>query len=234
MQVKKSKKADLERFRTIFLEIGAVVALCVCLVAFEWSSEDASISSLGDLTINEDVEEEMENTIQEEQEPEEPEPEPEPEPEQIIEELVIVENDVKVDDININSEADENTATATHVAAETLIIEEEEEVEPVQFAAVEEKPEFPGGDAALLKYIAENTKYPPIAKENGVSGKVYVEFVIDKTGSVTKVSVKRGVDPALDAEAIRVVKSIPKWKPGKQRGKAVPVTYMLPINFKLN
>ena len=213
MQVKKSPKADLDRFRIIFLEIGAVIALAVCFVAFEWSSEDASMGSLGDLTIDEVIEEEIDNTIQEEEQPEEPEPEPEPEPEQVIEELVIVEDDVKVDDININSEADEKTQTQVHIV-ETIEIEEEEEVEPVAFAAVENKPEYPGGDMALMKYLAENTKYPAIAKENNVSGKVFVQFVIDKTGAVTKVKVLRGVDPALDAEAVRVVKAMPAWKPG--------------------
>ena len=233
MQVKKSPKADLDRLRIIFLEIGAVVALAACLVAFEWSSEDASMGSLGDLTIDEVIEEEIDNTIQEEEQPEEPEPEPEPEPEQVIEELVIVEDDVKVDDININSEADEKTQTQVHIV-ETIEIEAEEEVEPVAFAAVENKPEYPGGDMALMKYLAENTKYPAIAKENGVSGRVFVQFVIDKTGAVTKVKVLRGVDPALDAEAVRVVKAMPSWKPGSQRGKAVPVTYQVPINFKLN
>ncbi len=233
MQVKKSEKADLERFRTIFLEIGAVVALAVCLVAFESGESKTDDALLNALTIDDVIEEEIDNTIQEEQQPEEPEPEPEPEPEQVIEELVIVEDDVEVADINLNSEADENTQTTVHIV-ETIEIEEEEEVEPVAFAAVENKPEFPGGEVALLKHVAENTKYPPIAKENGVSGRVFVQFVIDKTGAVTKVQVMRGVDPALDAEAIRVVKTLPKWKPGSQRGKPVPVTYVLPINFKLN
>ena len=232
MQVKKSPKADLDRFRIIFLEIGAVVALAACLVAFEWSSEDASMGSLGDLTIDEVIEEEIDNTIQEEEQPEEPEPEPEPEPEQIIEELVIVEDDVKVDDININSEADEKTQTQIHIV-ETIEVEEEEEVEPVAFAAVENKPEYPGGDMALMKYLAENTKYPAIAKENGVSGRVFVQFVIDKTGKVVDVTVPRGVDKSLDKEAVRVVKSMPNWKPGMKDGAPVKVRYTIPINFKL-
>ncbi len=233
MQVKKSKKADMERYRTIFLEIGAVLALAICLVAFESGESKTDNAMLSALTIDEVIEEEIDNTIQEEQQPEEPEPEPEPEPEQVIEELVIVEDDVEVADININSEADENTQTQIQIV-ETIEIEEEEEVAPVAFAAVENKPEYPGGDIELMKYLAQNTKYPPIAKENGVSGRVFVQFVIDKNGNVTQVKTLRGVDPALDAEAIRVVKSMPKWKPGSQRGKPVPVTYQVPINFKLN
>ncbi len=113
-------------------------------------------------------------------------------------------------------------------------IEIEEEVAPVAFAVVENKPEYPGGDIELMKYLAQNTKYPPSAKENGISGRVFVQFVIDKDGNVTQVKTLRGVDTALDAEAIRVVKSMPKWKPGSQRGNPVPVTYAVPINFKLN
>ena len=116
--------------------------------------------------------------------------------------------------------------------ADELVVDDDE-MEPISFSAVENKPEFPGGDVALMKYLAENTKYPTIAKENGISGRVFIQFVIDKTGAVTKVKVLRGVDPALDAEAIRVVKAMPSWKPGSQRGKEVPVTYQVPINFKL-
>lgn len=233
MQIKKSEKANLEQYRTMFLLIGIVLALSICLVAFESGQSETNDALLNALSVEDVIEEEIDNTIQEEQEPEEPEPEPEPEPEQVIEELTIVEDDVEVADININSEADEKTQTQIHIV-ETIEIEEEEEVEPVAFAAVENKPEFPGGDIALMKYLAENTKYPPIAKENGVSGRVFIQFVIDKNGNVTQVRTLRGVDPALDAEAIRVVKSMPKWKPGSQRGKAVPVTYQVPINYKLN
>lgn len=129
-----------------------------------------------------------------------------------------VENQ-KVTDVKINDEQQ---------------VYEENETEPVSFAYVDDKPEFPGGDMGLMKYLAENTKYPEIAKENGISGRVFVQFVIDKTGAVTRVKVLRGVDPVLDAEAIRVVTAMPRWKPGMQRGKAVPVTYQVPINFKAN
>ena len=99
---------------------------------------------------------------------------------------------------------------------------------------VENMPEFPGGDAGLMKYIQKNVKYPPIAKEYNITGKVYVSFIVDKSGSVTDVKIVRGVDKSLDAEAVRVVKSLPKYKPGKQRGKAVRVMFTIPINFTLN
>ncbi|PLX09326.1 MAG: energy transducer TonB [Marinilabiliales bacterium] len=230
MQIKKSPKADLEKKKMIFLEIGLVVALAICLVAFEWTTEEVNQNNLGDLDMEEVFEEEIENTFEEEPPPEEEIIEEEPE--QVIEELVVVEDDVEVDDIDIDSEADENTSTNTNIIT-TDFVEVEEEVEPIAFAVVEDKPVFPGGDAALMKFIADNTKYPEIAKENGIQGRVFIQFVIDKTGRVTRVSVAKGVDPYLDAEAKRVVAMLPNWSPGKQRGKAVPVTFVVPINFKL-
>jgi len=109
----------------------------------------------------------------------------------------------------------------------------EEEVEAEPFVVVEEMPMFPGGDAALLTYIAENTQYPEVAKENNIQGKVIVRFCVTSKGGVNQVSILKGVDPELDKEAIRVVQTLPSFKPGKQGGKPVPVWYMVPINFTL-
>ncbi len=229
MQVKKTDKVNLEKKKMIFLEIGFALSLALCLVAFEWTTGEVTDATLGDLQMNEVFEEEIENTKQEL--PPEVEP-PMEEPETVIEELTIVEDNVKVSDVNLNSEADENTKTNTNIV-QSFTVEVEEEVEPIAFAVVEDKPVFPGGDAALMKFIADNTKYPEIAKENGIQGRVFIQFVIDKVGNVTKVTVAKGVDPYLDAEAQRVVKMLPKWSPGKQRGKPVPVTFVVPINFKL-
>jgi protein TonB len=94
-------------------------------------------------------------------------------------------------------------------------------------------PEFPGGELALRKYISNNIEYPQVAQDNGIQGKVYVTFVVSKDGSVANARIARGVDPALDKEALRVVNSLPKWKPGKQRGENVNVSYTVPINFAL-
>jgi TonB family protein len=102
------------------------------------------------------------------------------------------------------------------------------------FVMVEYMPQFPGGEEALWKWIAESIKYPIPAAQNGIQGKVYVTFVVESDGSVSRAKVVRGVDPSLDAEALRVVNALPKWKPGYQKGKAVPVSFTVPINFKLN
>jgi len=109
----------------------------------------------------------------------------------------------------------------------------EEEPEPEPFVVVEEMPMFPGGDPALLQYIAEHTNYPEVAKENNIQGRVIVRFCVTSKGGVNQVSVLKGVDPELDKEAMRVVESLPAFKPGKQGGKPVPVWYMVPITFTL-
>lgn len=101
------------------------------------------------------------------------------------------------------------------------------------FLTVQEMPKFPGGDSALVKFIRVNLKYPDVAKENKIEGRVYVEFVIDEKGVVTDVEVKRSPDPSLSEEAVRLITSLPKWIPGKQKGKAVKVRYTVPIAFKL-
>lgn len=117
------------------------------------------------------------------------------------------------------------------VIAEEVQEADEPEAEP--FVVVEEMPMFPGGEAALLTYIAEHTQYPEVAKENNIQGKVIVRFCVTAKGGVDKVSILKGVDPELDKEAIRVVQTLPAFKPGKQGGKPVPVWYMVPINFTL-
>lgn len=135
-------------------------------------------------------------------------------------------------DIDISPEADENDEISINMDSFDDK-ESEEETEPISFAVVEEKPEFPGGDTALMNFISTNAEYPDVARENEIEGRVFVSFVIDANGKVSNVSVARGVDPDLDREAVRVVRMMPDWKPGKQRGKAVAVTYIVPINFEL-
>ncbi len=118
-----------------------------------------------------------------------------------------------------------------------VVVVEEKKPEPVDdnkvFDAVEQNPQFPGGEAALLKYVASHIRYPSAAQENGIQGRVTVQFVVTKTGAIGQVKVVRGKDPDLDKEAIRVVKSLPKFTPGKMNGHAVNVWYTLPITFRL-
>ena len=227
MEVKKNPEASLERLRGTFTQIGLAVVLGLLLVAFNWTTRERSVGDLGQV-IAIDLEEEMIAT-EREQKPEPPPPPP-PAQESVIEELIIVDNKEEVADIEINTEATEETMI---VQTDIVIQEEVIEAEPEVFLVVEQQPEFPGGIAELMKYLQNNIKYPQIAKENGVSGKVFINFVVDDKGKITKIKVLRGVDPALDNEAVRVVENMPPWKPGKQRGKAVYVSYNLPISFVL-
>ena len=127
-----------------------------------------------------------------------------------------------------------NFQTAVNeVVVETRPVEKPKEVTPEIFTAVEQMPQFPGGEEALRKYLASHINYPPMAAENGVQGKVIVQFVVDKTGRVGEVKVARSVDKELDREAIRVCKSLPKFVPGRQNGQAVSVWFTLPVTFKL-
>ena len=217
MEPKKNPEVNLERKRGLFLQIGLVLALLIVLAAFEYKSYEKVEYNLGSLNLD-DLEEEIIPITKQELKPPPPPPPP-PEVIEIVEDEVEIENEIEIED----TESDEDEA-----------IEIEEEDDEEFFMVVENMPEFPGGDLGLMKYIQKKIKYPPIAKEYNITGKVYISFIVDKKGSVINVKVVRGVDKNLDAEAVRVIKSLPKYKPGKQRGKAVRVMFTVPINFTLN
>jgi protein TonB len=132
-------------------------------------------------------------------------------------------------DVKGNDEAEGEVLKAKEVIADEKPKEEETKV----FDVVEQMPEFPGGQAALLKWIGDNIKYPAIAEENGIQGRVVCTFVVERDGSVTDVQVARSIDPSLDKEAIRVLKKMPKWIPGRQNGSPVRVKYTVPVTFRL-
>jgi protein TonB len=171
-----------------------------------------------------------------------PPPPPPPPPTDVVQQQKYVPpqvvDSIKPEDVKQMITADQAQTEVTNkdvVEAVQQVKEEvqETEAEPEPFVVVEEMPMFPGGDPALLKYISEHTQYPEIAKENNIQGKVIVRFCVTPKGGVSQVSVLKGVDPELDKEAIRVVNTLPAFKPGKQGGKPVPVWYMVPINFTL-
>ena len=230
MELKKTPKADLENKRNILLGIGLVVALGLILFAFEWKTSPKKTESLGQIQTQE-VEEEIIPITREEQNT----PPPPPPPPKVVEVLNIVDDDVEIEDeIQIeDTEADAETFIDVAPVVTTQVAEEEEEEETKVFFIVEEMPEFPGGEMALRQFIANAIKYPVIAQENGIQGKVYVTFVVDADGGISNAKIARGVDASLDKEALRVVNMLPKWKPGKQRGKPVRVSYTVPINFVL-
>ncbi len=157
---------------------------------------------------------------------------PPPPPQQVVEVLNIVEDDI---DIKEEFEVINNEANDQTVVDFKPIVQQEEEEEEQIFLIVEKMPEFPGGELGLRKYIASNVKYPNIARESGIEGKIYVRFCVTSSGRVEKVSIARGVDPILDKEAIRVVQTLPKWTPGEQRGKKskclIYCAYQLPVTI---
>jgi len=213
---KKDPKISLENKKGMFFQIGLAVTLITVLISFEWKSYDKSNYNLGDLNLD-DMEEEIIPITRQEVKPPPPPPPP-PEIIEIVEDEVEIENEVEIEETDTD---------------EDEIVEIEEDDEEF-FMVVENMPEFPGGDLGLMKFIQKNVRYPAIAKEYNITGKVYVSFIVDKQGSVTNVKIVRGVDKNLDAEALRVVSLLPKYKPGKQRGKAVRVMFTIPINFTLN
>ncbi|MCQ2312748.1 MAG: TonB family protein [Paludibacteraceae bacterium] len=223
MQLKKSSKASLEDKKFTYVLMGLILVLSICYVAFEWTEKEVTKYEVADTEFAFEEELDIQQTQQETTPP------PPPPPVKEVEVLNVVEDDVETETIEISSE-DNNTDTV--VIAPPVQVEEEEE--EVVFVIVETMPEFPGGQQALFKYLSENIKYPAIAQENGIQGRVICQFVVNKDGAIVDVEVVRsGGDASLDKEAIRVIKSMPKWKPGKQRGKAVRVKYTVPVNFRL-
>ncbi|MDD4728032.1 MAG: TonB family protein [Dysgonamonadaceae bacterium] len=228
MEVKKAPHANIETHKTTFFLMGMVVALAVLFVGFEWSS---TISKLDESMIMEEVlaEEEIEIT-QREPEPPPPPPPPEPEVPDVIEEVEEkVENKIDLSSL----EDDQSRAQVQTYTPPPPPKPVEEEATDEIFVVVEQQPEFPGGMTALMKFLGDNIKYPVIAQENGIQGRVITNFVVERDGSISDVQVVRGQDPSLDREAVRVIKTMPKWKAGQQRGKPVRVRFTLPVVFRL-
>ena len=227
MEVKKSPKADLEGKKTSNLLIGAIMTLSVLFIGFEWSERDKKVTT--DTGIETLVFEEEIIPITDQEQPKQAPPPPEaPKVEEVLE---IMDNDSEVEESTI--QASDDTQAAVEVKYTPVEVEEEEVEEQQIFQVVEEMPEFPGGMGECMKFLGKNIKYPTISQENGVQGRVIVQFVVNRDGSIVDPVVVRGVDPYLDKEALRVISTMPKWKPGKQRGKAVRVKYTVPVMFRL-
>ncbi|MDA3942328.1 MAG: energy transducer TonB [Bacteroidetes bacterium] len=223
----KTPQADLESKKGLFFEIGLILSLLIIFFLFQIKRANQPY----DLDFNRSelqiIQEEMIQTVQ-------PTPPPPSKvPLQQITLLTMVEDDEEVEtDLLIQAEIDQETALPEFIPIERPP-EEETIVEKEIFLIVEQQPEFPGGDAERLRYFASEIKYPQQARETGIQGIVYVSFVVEPDGSVSNVKILRGIGGGCDEEAIRVVRSMPAWKPGKQRNVPVRVQFTLPVKFTL-
>ena len=225
MEIKKSPKADLQNKRGLLLEIGLVISLCLVIGAFAYTPKERTIEKM-DLQAA-IVEEEIVEITRQDQKP--PEPPKRVEVKVIADLLQVVTNDTKITTEVDFAEFDENTEVIQQVEVVEETIEDDQ-----PFLIAETMPSFQGGDLNTFRnWVQQNVKFPQIALENGIQGRVSCSFVVNKDGSIVDAEVIRGVDPSLDKEALRVINSMPKWSPGKQRGKPVRVKYTVPVTFRL-
>jgi protein TonB len=223
MEVKKTDKADLTKKSVFYFSIGLLVTMSLVLVAFEWKSVDESVVELKGKTSDtfEDVIE-VPPTDQ-------PPPPPPPIQAPVIVEVPDeeeIEEEIKV---NLDIEVTQDTKVEEIVVKADVVEEETDEI----FTIVEESAAPKGGMGAFYKFVQDKMKYPPQARRMGIDGKVFVEFVVNKDGSISDVRAVKGIGAGCDEEAVRVVQSAPSWTPGKQRGKPVKQRMVLPITFKL-
>lgn len=221
MEIKKNPKYDLENYRQLFLNVGLIVSLLAVIIAFEWKTYDRGEGmDLG--TIEDNFEDLLEIPPTEQPPPpppviQQPEIVEVPDEEEIIEEI----------EIELDIEFEEET-----IIEEIIFEEPEEEVDEI-FTIVEDQPEYPGGINEFYKFVANNMRYPVQARRMGIEGRVFVQFVVQKDGSLQEIQVIKGIGAGCDEEAVRVIKKSKNWKPGKQRGRAVKVRMIIPIVFRL-
>jgi protein TonB len=225
MGKKKTDKADLENKRGIFFQIGLVIVLALTLIAFEWTSRTHTVSSMATI-VGADLTEEITPITRQHIAPPPP-----PTTTKMAEVLNIVKDDTKIKDELKVEDAESDQQTDIDVVDYN---EGEEITDEEIFFVVENMPSFQGrGQEGFREWIARNLKYPDSAAKKGIGGRVYVQFAINTKGEVVDAVILKGVDPALDQEALRVIMSSPKWEPGRQRGKPVKVQFTFPINFVL-
>ncbi len=223
MEAKKKPEVDLQKKTGLFLSIGLVLSLLVVTMAFEWKSyDDSGLVDLG--AVKDEFEDVMEIP---------PTEQPPPPPPKIQQpEIVEVPDEEEIEE-EIEIDLDVEITEETQI--EEMVFEEapEEEVADEIFTVVEEQPTPQGGMQAFYQYVQKNLKYPSQARRMGIEGKVFVQFVVGTDGSISEVQAIKGIGAGCDEEAVRVLKGAPKWKPGKQRGRAVKVRMVLPITFQL-
>ena len=230
MEIKKSPKADLENKKMLFLEIGLVIALVVCGAALAFNTKPEPEPYTPPKQDVREQEFEMDRTVQEQ---EQKQPEQQKAKTQVLADvLTIVSNDTKIDTPDLLFSDDATAFDDFEFEVEEVV---ENIVEEEIFVTAEEMPTFQGGDLSKFRnWVQSNVKYPQIALENGIQGNVVIKFVVEKDGKLSNIQVLQSPDKTLADAAVQVLQKSPKWKPGKQRNKPVPVTYTLPVSFKIS
>ena len=228
MEIKKTEKASLENKRLIFAEVGLIAALLVVFAGFESSTRAKKVALLQDNTVIDDEDDMVAIPL------DTPPPAPEAPALPILsDELQIVDDDVAVD-LDFQSLDDTDVPVDIQEYVRQEVVEEDVEDDPIPFVTVEQKPTFNGGDAnGFAKWVNSKLVYPEIAKDNGIEGRVTLQFTIGKDGRLVDVKVLSATDESLAQEAVRVVSSSPKWEPGRQRDRAVKVSYTFPVIYRL-
>ncbi len=224
----KTPQADLEAKKGLFFEIGLILSLLSVYLLFQIRAPIQSVDisfSRAEMNI---IEEEIINTHQ-------PTPPPpiQQRPQNITLLKIVEDDNEEVQNIEIKADVDQNTEIPVYIPVERPSREEEEIVEQEIFLVVEDQPDFPGGDVARIRYFSQNINYPIQARELNIQGTVYIGFVVEPDGSISNISLLRGIGGGCDEEALRVVAAMPRWKPGKQRNQAVRVKFTLPVRFTL-
>ena len=224
MEAKKSPRANLEKKKSIFLQAGIIITMLSVLSAFEWKQYERSEHRMQELS---DIFYDIEDIpIMHREEPEPPEPPP-------SQDIDIVDDNAEIDyNFEIDNEAFATTVIEPFVPAVNSNPEPEVDEDYV-FVAADVMPSFPGGMAEMFKYIARNINYPQIARDHNITGTVNLSFVVERDGSITNVQVLRGIGGGCDEEAVRVIKSMPRWNPGMQRSEPVRVRFSIPVTFRL-
>ncbi len=225
MEIKKNPKVDVQNKRVLLLEIGLAVALLIVIAAFLYTPREYKIEQVEQVVTV--VEEEITEITRQDQKP--PEPPKRTEITVITDILNIVTNDEKISTNVDFAEFAEDVEIIQQVAVSEEVIEDDQ-----PFVKVEQMPSFMGGDLMTFRnWVQSKVRYPQIAQENNISGRVLLVFVIEKDGSLTNIQVLQTPDSSLSDEAIRILKTSPKWTPGKQRNQSVRVKYTLPIDFRI-
>ncbi len=229
MELKKNPKADLNRKKFLFLEIGLIISLSIVIGIFAVSQTEKQIEELDLGTIADEIEM-IDITTQEEQKPETPVKQSI----QVISDILnVVKNDTKITTSFDFAEFDE--MSDINIEAFEIEATEEEIEEDAPFLTAEVMPSFRGGDLMTFRtWVMERLRYPTIAQENGISGRVVAQFVIERDGSLSNIQILQSPDRSLSDEAVRVLQNSPKWEPGKQRNVPCRVKYILPVEFKIN